>query len=62
MRYAIWKVLVWIDNSINHTIVDSLFGLSHSDIMFRLWKNTSRRFCNWVILTLGEDKKWNVKG
>jgi hypothetical protein len=48
------KFWFWIDNNINHTIVDWFFDLfslrtdDKFDFMFWLWKHTSRKFCEWV--------------
>jgi len=67
MKYIIWNFLVWIDNDINHTIIDWFFDIDffHKDnkldkFMYWLWKHTSRAFCNWVILDL-EDAGWDKK-
>ena len=60
LDYHLWRVLVWIDNNINHTIVDWLFDLFPDDdgkwdeFSYQLWKNTSRKFCIWVICDFGE--------
>jgi len=57
LKYIIWKILVFIDNKINHTVVESFFGLFiNSDFMFSLWGKTSNAYCHWVNVTL--EKKW----
>ena len=57
LKYITWKILVFIDNKINHTVVDSFFGLFiDSDFMFALWGKTSNAYCYWVNVTL--EHKW----
>lgn len=60
LDYRWWKVLVWIDNNINHTIIDWFFDILPDtnewfvEFSYQVWKNTSRKFCNWVIVDFGE--------
>jgi len=67
MEEKIWNVLNWIDNNINHTIVDWVFNLfdcenedGSDSLSYRIWKATSHAYCNWVNITLAE--KWNLEG
>jgi len=58
IKYIIWKTLVFIDNKINHTIIDFFFDpFIHNDFMFNLWDKTSHAYCFWVNVTLEE--KWH---
>ena len=58
LKYIVWSILVFIDNKINHTIVDSFFSLFiDSDFMFSLWEKTSGAYCYWVSVTL--EHKWH---
>jgi hypothetical protein len=63
MKRFIWNVLNWLDNSINHTIIDWFFDLFDTEdkdgadsFSFIIWHNTSYKFCNWVNIYLFE--KW----
>jgi hypothetical protein len=57
LKYITWKILVFIDNKINHTIIDFFFNLFiHNDFMFNLWDKTSYAYCYWVSVTLAG--KW----
>ena len=61
MKFFLWKCLVWIDNNINHAIVENFFNLfSMNDFWYSVWLNTSRKFCNWVIIDL-PDAGWNER-
>jgi hypothetical protein len=48
------KFWYWIDNNINHTIVEGFFGLfplridDKFDLVYWIWDHTSRAFCYWV--------------
>ena len=63
MKKFIWNVLNWLDNNINHTVIDyffDLFQLESKDgsdsLSYLIWNKTSHAFCYWVNVTLSE--KW----
>lgn len=63
MKRFIWNVLSWIDDNINHTVVDWFFDLfpcenkdGSDSIPFLIWSKTFYAFCSWVNITLSE--KW----
>ena len=64
IKFFIWKILVWIDNNINHGIIEEVFNLisfyseEKFDLGYWLWEHTGYKFCNWVIIDLYE--RWNI--
>ena len=64
MKYKLWKLLNWIDVNINHKFFDKflnwLFIHSESEFIWKIWKVTVRRYCNFVNITL-DDLGWADK-
>jgi len=66
LKYYIWNILMWLDNNINHTIVDKLFDLfpdvedGKPDFFYWLWRHTARAYCNFVSIVL-VDRDWDIK-
>lgn len=55
----VFKILYWVDNEINHGILENILLSGSGDedtlwnkITFWLWKRTSYVFCYWVHVTL----------
>jgi len=58
IKYITWKILLFIDNKINHSVVDSFFSLFiENDFMYWVWDKTGGAYCDWVNVTLEE--KWH---
>ena len=55
MRYAMYNILSWIDNHINHTIVDGIWNMIPcNNVTHWIWEHTSYAFCYWVKVKIGE--------
>ena len=58
MKKITLEILIWIDNNINHKFIDKLFDKFISkdydkfNLVYWIWVNTSRRYCNFVFVTL----------
>lgn len=58
LKYVTWKTLLFIDNKINHTIIDSFFSIFvKNDFMYMIWNNVFGKYCFWVNVTLRD--QWN---
>ena len=55
MNQKTWNILVWIDNNINHKIVEPFIAIIPGSVGYWIWNNTCRKFCNWVIVILGDN-------
>ena len=53
-KETLWDILVWIDNNINHKIVEPIIAIIPGSIGYRIWNKTCQKFCNWVIIKLGD--------
>lgn len=65
IKKIIWNILEWIDNEINHGIVEKIFDLfpletksGEDSFSFKLWQNTCYKFCSWVNATLYQ--RWKI--
>ena len=59
MKLAVWKVLIWIDNNINHAIVEErILLLPYYDTRCFLWKRVCNAFCDWVTIDLVD--AWDI--
>ena len=54
MKKIIWKILSWIDDNINHKIVEEILhilGARHK-FVYWVWDHTCYSFCYWVNISL----------
>jgi hypothetical protein len=59
MKRLLWKVLLWIDNNINHPIVEErILLLPHYDTRYFLWKHVCNAFCDGVTIDLVD--AWDI--
>jgi hypothetical protein len=62
MKEKIWKILAWIDDNINHGIIEEIFDLfpirhdNKFDLLYWIWNNTCYRYCYWISVDLYD--KW----
>lgn len=60
-KFLAWKVLVWIDNHINHAIIDELIGWYYDRNpakAYLLWDKTFGKYCSWVNIDLFD--RWHI--
>ena len=48
MKQIIWRILVWIDDNINHNFVEEILNGIQTEWAYNAWKKTCHAYCGWL--------------